>query len=198
MERLDKQEFNEKVLPGLLGGDPAKAEATVRKYFTKDAIFKHPFFMVSGKDEIAHLYSFWARANRSMVPYPGVTQMWVERPSSSTSTPSGVPMAETLSTSVVLDSTYQTVPFLPIHSLFSLRHVARIVVMLHLVREEDGKYRIVRQEDLIQVDSLLSALLPHFMSVPSVRLMRVFMRLSGLSILYVLDTFLVVLRGIFG
>jgi len=29
MERLDKQEFNENILPGLLGGDPAKAEATV-------------------------------------------------------------------------------------------------------------------------------------------------------------------------
>jgi len=72
MERLDKQEFNEKILPGLLGGDPAKAEATVNENFTPDAIFKHPFFMVSGKDEIAHLYSFWARASTSMVPCPGV------------------------------------------------------------------------------------------------------------------------------
>jgi hypothetical protein len=203
MERLDKREFNEKLLPGLLSGNPTKAEATVKEYFTSDAIFKHPFFMVSGKDEIAHLYSFWARANTSMVPHPGVTEMWVEAVSPFTPSASlaQLPMAETetLSTSVVLDLTYQTVPFLPIHSLFSLRHSARIVVMLHLVRgeDEDGKYRIVRQEDLIQVDSLLSALLPHFLSAPSMKLMRWFMRLSGLFILYVLDTFLVVLRSVF-
>jgi len=107
-------------------------------------------------------------------------------------------MAETMSTSVVLDLTYQTAPFLPIHSFFSLRHAARIVVMLHLVRGEDGKYRIVRQEDLIQVDSMLSALLPHFVSVPTVILTRKLMRVSGLFILYVLDALLVVLRSFFG
>lgn len=200
MERVDMQTFNHDVLPGLLGGDPDKAETAVNKYFTKCALFKHPLFMVTGKDEIAHLYSFWARANTSMVPSPGVTQMWVEPAAYAHPLPESIPNLpadESLTQSVVLDLTYQTVPYLPIHSFFQLRHAARIVVMLHWVRCTDGKYRIARQEDLIQVDSMLSAFFPHFLSVPLVILTRRLMRVSGLFILYVLDGVVIFLRTFF-
>ncbi len=93
---------------------------------------------------------------------------------------------------------YQTVPYWPLHYLFSLRHSARIVVLLHLVRGADGMHRIQRQEDLLQVDSILSAFFPHFLSLPLVHATRMLMRLSALFILAFLVPALSIVRLLFG
>jgi hypothetical protein len=149
MEHLDAEYINKVVLPALLGGNPSRAKAMVREVFTD--IFKHPFFLLNGKEEIARFYALWARAQSESLPYPGVTQLWIEPSFVPGPHTIQAPMAVPVSTSLILDLTDQTVPFLPLHSFFNLRHSARIVVMLHVRRGADGKHRIERQEDLIQV-----------------------------------------------
>ncbi len=198
MERLDIPTFNKVVLPALLGGNPQRAQAMARKVFTDDAIFKHPFCLMNGKEEIARLYAFWARAQSESAAYPGVTQLWIEPTYLPGPESLQAPVAVPVMTSVVLDVTYQTVPYLPFHSFFNLRHSARIVVMLHCVRGADGLHRIQRQEDLIQVDSLVSALFPHVLSLPLVDVTRMLMRLSALFILTFLDPALSIVRLLFG
>jgi hypothetical protein len=185
---LDLNFINTHVIAGLVGGNPEKSEATVRRYFTKDAVFKHPFFLLEGHDDIASLYAWWANFNTEMIPYPGATRMWVQTPKHTTS--------DSASISVVLDMTYQTVPFLNFF-IFKMRHSARIVVVLDLQRRRDGRYLITRQEDLIQVDSFLSALFPHLLAQPVVIFTRLCLRAWGQFIVLFLGPLMAMVRTIF-
>lgn len=185
---LDLNFINTYVISGLVGGNPEKAEATVRRYFTKDAVFKHPFFMLEGHNDIASLYAWWANVNTEMIPYPGATRMWVQTPKHTISDSSSI--------SLVLDMTYQTVPILNFF-IFKMRHSARIIVVLDLQRRKDGKYLIQRQEDLIQIETLLSALFPHMLAKSALIFTRLCLRAWGKFIVTFLAPLMAMVRTIF-
>lgn len=197
MESLDVKYINEAVLSRLLSGNPTLTKVAVETFYTADATFKHPFFLMKGIDEITRIFTFWARANSTITPLPGVTQMWIgtkNHPVDMNVTTHTIGDREV--ESLVLDITYEVFPFLPIHFLCQFRHVARIVVISYIVRGKDGKFRIWKQEDLLQVDSILSALFPHFLGKPLVKSTQYFLHLSGLFIIYVLDAFVSFVRRV--
>jgi hypothetical protein len=180
---MDVSRIQEDVLEGLLSGDPTKAEATAMRIYTEDAVFKHPLFLLKGRANIATLWAWWNNMQKHMAPKPGLTQLWISNEGYS---------------SVVLDLTYEAVPF---WSFFLQRkHVARIVVLLHLVELECPKgelplYKIRRQEDFIQDDSAISALLPQPFGTPAVMLARGIMWLWGLCIIHIFSPLMVEVRA---
>lgn len=190
---MDLDRIQEDVLVGLLGGDPDKAEATALRVYSEDAIFKHPFFYAEGRRNIARLWGWWSRMQQYMAPRPGLMQLWID--------PKDGP-------SVVMDLTYEVVPFWAFGP-FRRRHVARIVVMLHLEELVEGEeeettpraterrplFKIRRQEDFIQDDSFVSALLPQPFAVPAVLLLRWLMRLWGWCICRILAPLMVEVRA---
>lgn len=186
---MDLESLQEDVLEGLLSGDPGKAEATALRIYTENAVFKRPFFLVTGRRHIATLWAWWCRMQQHMAPKPGLTQMWVGN--------DGAGGSEA-SISVVLDLTYEATPF-HYYAFGKHKHVARIVSMLHLVKteQEQGKrlYKIQRQEDFIQVDSLASAVLPQPFSRPIVLLTRLVMWLWGWLICHVFAPMMVEVRA---
>lgn len=197
---MDLESLQEDVLEGLLSGDPRKAEATAMRIYSEDATFKHPFFLVTGRLRIATLWAWWSRMQSHMAPKPGLTQMWVDRSSSS----SGGSGAGGYDASVVLDLTYEATPFY--YVLGKHKHVARIVVMLHLMEAEREQsravadptkrcFKIKRQEDFLQVDSMASAALPQPFSHPLILLTRLVMALWGWLICYVFAPVMVEVRA---
>lgn len=196
---MDLESLQEHVLEGLLSGEPRKAEATALRLYSEDATFKHPFFLVTGRRRIATLLAWWSRMQSHMAPKPGLTQMWVDRSSSGGGSGAGACDA-----SVVLDLTYEATPFY--YVLGKHKHVVRIVVMLHLVEaeREQGRaaadptkrvFKIKRQEDFLQVDSLASAALPQPLSHPLILLTRLVMALWGWLICYVFAPVMVEVRA---
>jgi len=194
---MDLDRLQTDVLEGLLSGNPAKAEATALRVYTADALFKHPLFLVEGHRDIAALWGWWNRMQSHMAPRPGLTQMWVDPKDTS---------------AVVLDLTYEVAPFWAF-GLF--KHVARIVVMLHLVEmkpeeEEEGEgekqlqpppssrrrlFLIRRQEDFVQDDSIVSAILPQPFAIPAVVLVRWVMRIWGWCICRIFAPLMVEVRA---
>lgn len=138
--------------------------------------------------------------NQHMAPSPGVTQLWMD------------PNAKPESPSLVLDLTYEGMP-LWTFGILRKKHVARIIVMLHLVQidgqegEEEEKapgggterrrplFKIRRQEDFIQGGTLVSALLPRPLAIPARMLFRWALWLWGWCIVHVFAPLMVEVRA---
>ena len=73
---MEISDIETKLLAGVLSADAEVAGATVDKYFTKDAIFKHPLCMIEGREGIRALYTLWSNMKHKMCPLnPGVRQV---------------------------------------------------------------------------------------------------------------------------
>ena len=103
--------------------------------------------------------------------------------------------------SVVIDYTYATTPWLDI---FRGQHVARIVVLLHLVKigtslkSGDPIYLVRRQEDLIQFETILAAFFPNAVGQFVVLGVRILTRIVALVTVYVMEPLTTLMRMVFG